>query len=172
MHKGWRLFVSILMVGGTAQPVFAATPEDSLLQYQFDAASDCDFTLEDGMTVKFTGVFAHVDGQTYFENVVVLGIPTTEDFEFNSMVDIKSYVDKWPAKAVKKDSGKVYFATTTEMLSRLWSSEPDQDFEIVKRQKALRGETVRFNLSRTDPGKARNALSGGITCHQVSMLAD
>ena len=172
MDKGRLLFCLVLATTALAESESAATSEDSLLQYQYDGASECDFILNDGMSVKFSGVFAHVDGQTYFENIVVLGIAIEMDFEFNSMVDIKSYLDKWPAKAVKVEDGRVYFATTTDMLSRLWSSEPDQNFEVIKRRNASQLETVRFSLSPTDPLKARNALSKGITCHQNSMLAD
>jgi hypothetical protein len=129
---------------------------ESLLQFQYpEGRSTCSTVLPDQTRLELHGLFAYDDqlDNTVAHDLLVIGMKTESDFQYQSMIKVKFYDKVFWAKVTKIDDGYTYFALDREFLFFLWGT--DASFEFENRNVAPFSESAYLTLTENVPGAMR-----------------
>ena len=149
-------FLSLTAVFTAAAAQSEPIRRESLLQFQYpEGRQSCSTVLPDQTRLELHGLFAYDDqlDNTVAHDLLVIGLKTESDFQYQSMVKVKFYDKTFWAKVTKIEDGYTYFAVDREFLFFLWGT--DASFEFENRNVAPFSESAYYSLTENVPGAMR-----------------
>jgi hypothetical protein len=145
---------------------------NSLVQYQHrEDVLDCNLNLSNGIRIAFDMVLANEPENVVAHPLVILGIPTTRQFRFATIVLVSRYDDRFLAKVVKQDDERVFVALDSTFLNLFWGTDGSEDFSISDVDVGAIPQRGTFSTP-DDMGAARVQLSKGKSCYEEALNSD
>ena len=172
MRYCFAILAIILGIGIGSTASAERIGRNSLVQYQYKVdVGECNLTLDNGLRVEFDTVLANEPENVVAHDLIVLGVPTKNEFRYATVVSVSRYDEVFLAKVVRQDAQRVFLALDSTFLNLFWGTAGSEAFEIGDVDRGAQPQTGSFRTPG-DMALARTQLSKGKSCYEDAQAVD